>query len=254
MFILIQIKAVFVCLVLFVFVLAPACLLALPFGLKTRLKIVCPVWEFCQKLVLRYACHTHIDIAEDHRSDFLKKIPTEGLYIANHQSYIDIPLITTMYQVPPIMKKEVLYIPVIGQIGWASGGLPVSRGSQASRKKVFAETRHRMVDLRIGMQVYPEGTRSKTSHPKPYEEIKRTLMIFAFNEKLPVIPTSIYGSRGVLLPNGLINPFRHIGIIVHKEIFPQDYTDVDDFCRACWNKVTEGEAQMRAKLAPLNGN
>lgn len=43
------------------------------------------------------------------------------LYIANHQSYIDIPLIITKFQVPPIMKKEVLYIPIIGLVGWAMG-------------------------------------------------------------------------------------------------------------------------------------
>lgn len=204
-------------------------------------------------MVLRIVCHMKIDIAEDHRSEHLKVSPPPGLYISNHQSYIDIPFITSMYQVPPIMKKEVLYIPVIGQVGWISGGLPVSRSSGGSRRKVFTETRHRLVEQNIGMQVYPEGTRSKTTHPKSFEEIKKTLLVFAFNEKIPVIPTSIYGTRGVLSSNGMINPGRHAGIIVHKEILPQNFATADDFAKACWNKVLEGYDQMRAKLAPLNG-
>jgi 1-acyl-sn-glycerol-3-phosphate acyltransferase len=254
MMILIQIKAVVLALALMLFVLLPACLIAIPFPLHRRLKIVCPAWDFCSRMLLRYACHVHLDIHEDHRSPEFGGVPAYGLYVANHQSYIDIPMILTKFQVPPIMKKEILYIPIFGWLGWISGALPVSRSKMGSRKKVFTMTKDRILQDRIGVQVYPEGTRSKDGIPKSYDEIKRTLLVFAFNEKIPVVPTSIYGTRGVLTRKGFIKPGRHAGIIVHKEVDPKDFSTADEFCRTVWGKVVTGHDQIKERLAPLNGN
>lgn len=160
----------------------------------------------------------------------------------------------TIFQIPPIMKQEVLYIPLFGWAAWASGALPVSRSKTDSRKKVFALTKKRLVKEKMAVQVYPEGTRSKDGRPKPYNEVRKTLLLFAYNEKVPVVPASIYGTRGILNKKGHVQPGRHVGIIVHHEIDPVDFANADDFCKACWDKVLEGHAQMESKLAPLNGN
>jgi len=254
MSILIQIKAVFICILLLICGLVPACLIALPFGLERRLKNVCPVWDFCSRMLLRFACHVHMDIQEDHRSAQFLGTPPYGLYVCNHQSYADIPFLMTMYQAPPIMKKEVLYIPFIGWLAWISGALAVSRSKVSSRKKVFEQAKHRIVTEKIGLQVYPEGTRSKEAHPKSYDQIKRTLLVFAFNEKIPVIPTSIYGTRGILNRSGFIKTGRHIGIIVHKELRPENYKNSDEFCRAIWGQVVLGYEEIKSRLGPLNEN
>jgi 1-acyl-sn-glycerol-3-phosphate acyltransferase len=246
-----QIKAILIAVLLFSFFI-PLCFLVIPLPLSRRLKITCPVWQWGSSIMLRYACEMNIDVSEDHRSPEFKGVPAYGLYVANHQSYIDIPMIITIYQVPPIMKKEVLYIPFVGLLGWICGAMPVSRSKQGSRKRVFIQTKERILNERIGVQVYPEGTRSKTAHPKTMEEIKRTLMVFAWNEKIPVIPTSVYGTRGVLSPKGAVQPGRHAGIIVHKEIRPEDYTTAEEFSVACWGKVIEGYERMRSQLEPLN--
>jgi len=248
-----QIKAVVVAFILFTFVLLPTCLVAIFLPLRRRLLVVCPVWKFVCEMLLKWACAAKVDISEDHRSDDLKKdLPAKGLYIANHQSYIDIPLIVTKFQVPPIMKKEVLYIPIIGLVGWASGALIVSRGKNNSRRKVFEQTRNRVLKEKIGIQVYPEGTRSKLAHPKPDSEIKKTLIFFAYENKIPVIPVSMYGTRGVLTRLGTIRPKRHLGVIVHQEIHPEAFENRDEFAKACWDKVLIGYEQMRVKLRPLN--
>ncbi len=102
--------------------------------------------------------------------------------------------------------------------------------------------------------VYPEGTRSKTAVPKSFDEIKKTLLIFAYNEKIPVVPTSLYGTRGVLSPKGMIKPGRHLGIIVHKEIHPEDFSTPDEFARTCWQAVINGHDRMKKELGPLNEN
>ncbi|MFP5386305.1 MAG: lysophospholipid acyltransferase family protein [Bacteriovoracia bacterium] len=252
--ILIQIKAVFVTLFLLVFLLVPVCLVALPFRLERRLKIVCPVWAIFGRLLIRYACQAHIRISEDHRSAQYKGVPCFGLYIANHQSYMDIPLLVTLYQAPPIMKKEVLYIPFFGWMAWISGAMPVSRSSISSRRKVFEKAKKRILKDRIGLGVYPEGTRSKDALPKAFKDIKRTLLVFAYNEKIPVVPSSIYGTRGVINSKGMIVPGRSLGVIVHKEINPAEFTSSEEFAEACWTKVIQGHDEMKEKLGPLNEN
>ena len=249
---LIQIKAVFVAFYLVFLVLVPTCLFALPFALRRRLKIVCPVWQYASRTILRSACHSHIDVMEDYRSESFRTVPTYGLYVANHQSYMDIPLIMSMVQIPPIMKKEVLYIPLIGLLAWSSGSLPVSRGKYSSRKKVFEKTRKRLINDKIAIQVYPEATRSKDALPKKFEDVKSALMKFAYEENIPVVPTSLYGSRGILSRLGLINPNRHVGVMIHKEINPSDFSTSEEFCKACWQKVVEGHDQIKSRLGPLN--
>ena len=226
----------------------------IPFDLQERIKKTAYLWKWISDRIMHQVCDAKIDIAEDHRSPEFRTKPPFGLYVANHQSYIDIPLIFTMYQVPPIMKKEVLYLPIVGLMGWIAGAMPVSRSSHGSRKRVFIQTKNRILVDRIGVQVYPEGTRSKETRPKSFEEVKKTLLTFAWNEKIPVIPNSIYGTRGVLTKNGFVRPGRHVGIILHKEILPENYPNSEEFAKACWGKVLEGYNQMEAKLGPLNEN
>lgn len=252
--ILIQIKAILLAIFLMIFLLVPASIIALPFALGKRLKIVGPAWSFFGEKLLRYGCHASIAISEDYRSERFKGTPCYGLYVANHQSYMDIPLILTMFQAPPIMKKAILHVPVFGWIAWVSGALAVSRTQVSSRRQVFEKAKKRVLKEKIGLQVYPEGTRSKTSIPKPFTEIKKTLLIFAFNEKIPVVPVSLYGTRGILNSLGMINPGRQVGIYVHKEVDPADFNSGEEFAQACWEKVIKGHDQMQMKLGPLNEN
>jgi len=250
MFIYTQIKAVLLGFFMITFMLFPVSLIASPFHLEKRLRIIGPLWSFFGRILLKYACKANVVVSLDHRSPSFQKTPPYGLYVANHQSYIDIPLMLTMYQAPPIMKKEVLYIPIFGLLAWASGALPVSRSNPDSRKKVFLQAKKRMSEDRIGLQVYPEGTRSKDSFPKPFSEIKKTLLVFAYQEKIPVIPTSIYGTRGVLNHMGFIQPGKNVGIIVHKEIFPEDFTSAEDFAKAAWEQVLKGHEELKRDLCP----
>ena len=152
------------------------------------------------------------------------------------------------------MKKEILYFPVFGWMAWISGALPVSRGKMASRRKVFDRARKRVLIEKIGLQVYPEGTRSKETIPKEFNQIKKTLLVWAFNEKIPVIPTSMYGTRGVLSADGSINPGKDLGIITHPAIYPKDYPNADSFAREVWGTVIKGYYQMRDQLVAQSGN
>ena len=218
------------------------------------MKIVCPIWAFCSRILLQHACQLRILVKRDERSPEFKTNPPYGLYIANHQSVIDIPLISTLYQVPPIMKKEILYIPLFGWLAWLSGAIPVSRKNNHSQNKVFSKTKKRIMDLKLGVQVYPEGTRSRTSEPMAYNGIKKALLIFAFREKIPVIPTSVYGTSKVFNSVGLINFNQQVGIIVHQEMRPEHFKNAEEFSSACWSKVIEGHEQIKKRILSQSEN
>jgi len=200
-------------------------------------------WKCFGKVFLTQGCGATIVTSLDQRSEDLKKGPLKGLYISNHLSMADIPLVATIYQIPPVMKKEVLYLPVVGLIAWASGAMPVSRSKISSRKKVLKETMRRLKN-NVAVQIYPEGTRSKTGEPKTTAEIKQSLLYYAYENNIPVIPTSLYGTQH-LLSSVKVNPRTKLGIIVHAEIYPKDFPEANDFINACWGKVLEGVQLMK---------
>jgi 1-acyl-sn-glycerol-3-phosphate acyltransferase len=243
----IQIWAMVTTPIVFLGLLIPSTIMVAFLPIKLRIKLVGPFWKAFSLYTLHLSCWCKV-FTEDQRQEELSRYPYQGLYIANHQSFIDIPLILSQYQVPPIMKKEVLYIPFIGLMGWAAGALALSRGKRDSRKKVFIQARERLVTQNYAVQYYPEGTRSKDGHPKSYDKLKVTLIHLAFDEKIPVVPISMYGTSKVISKSGIINPFQKIGIKTHPALFPKDYPDASSFARACWEKVVQGHLDLKMRL------
>ncbi len=248
LFILAQLWAFVTIPIVFLLVAAPVTTLLIPFPVRYRLMGVGPTWKIFSRWTLHFGCWAKV-YARDERAPEFKTYPPKGLYIANHQSFMDIPLVLTQFQVPPIMKKEVLYIPIIGLMAWAGGAMIVSRRKRNSRKKVFIQARRRLVEQGFAVQYYPEGTRNRFSDsPKAYGDIKVTLIHLAFEGNVPVIPVSIYGTRDVLSKRGFINPGKQVGIYCQNALNPADYPDATSFAKAAWAKVQEGHAQLKVQL------
>ncbi|WP_135506616.1 lysophospholipid acyltransferase family protein [Roseovarius aestuariivivens] len=94
----------------------------------------------------------------------------EVLVVAKHQSFLDIILIFS--SVPAgkfIMKRELMYAPVIGQYALKIGCVPVDRGKRSAAIKQMAE------DVAKGRQrpgqliIYPQGTRIAPGVKAPYK-------------------------------------------------------------------------------------
>lgn len=233
--------------VVFCLVILPITLFSAFLPLKRRMRLIGPAWKIFSRFLLIRVCHASL-YEEDHRQPEVLTNPLCGLYIANHQSYLDIPIIATQHQVLPIMKREVAFIPILGQLCVISGALVVKRGRRDSHKKVFIQARERLVDQKFGVMLYPEGTRSKDGAPREYKFIKAPLIHLAFEHGVPVIPTSIYGTSQVLTNHGIIRPGKKLGIITHAALWPKDYPDASTFSRAVWDKVLTGYEELRAKL------
>jgi 1-acyl-sn-glycerol-3-phosphate acyltransferase len=89
---------------------------------------------------------------------------------AKHQSFFDILLI--FHAIPRgkfIMKRELLFAPILGQYAWRIGCVPVDRGK---RGQAIAKM---MRDVEAGLQspgqlvIYPQGTRVAPGVSMPYK-------------------------------------------------------------------------------------
>jgi len=97
--------------------------------------------------------------------------PTDEVLIAaKHQSFLDIILIFASLPAGKfIMKRELMYAPVIGQYGLRIGCVPVDRGKRSQAIKKMVE------DVAKGRQqpgqliIYPQGTRIAPGVKAPYK-------------------------------------------------------------------------------------
>jgi 1-acyl-sn-glycerol-3-phosphate acyltransferase len=94
----------------------------------------------------------------------------EVVIAAKHQSFLDIILIFGAIPAGKfIMKREILWTPIIGLYGLRIGCVPVNRGKRAQAIKKMVE------DVRKGRQhpgqliIYPQGTRIPPGVKAPYK-------------------------------------------------------------------------------------
>lgn len=92
------------------------------------------------------------------------------LMAAKHQSFLDIVLI---YGAVPratfIMKRELMYIPIIGQYFLRVGAIPVNRGKRgAAITKMLADVKKGQAEPGQ-LLIYPQGTRVPPGVSMPYK-------------------------------------------------------------------------------------
>ena len=95
---------------------------------------------------------------------------TEVLVAAKHQSFFDIIVIFNCLPNPKfIMKRQLLFTPILGQYAYRLGCIPVNRGKGA------AAVRKLVADVATGrvapgqLVIYPQGTRVAPGAKKVYK-------------------------------------------------------------------------------------
>ncbi len=117
------------------------------------------------------------------------------VFVANHQSLIDIPALLTTLPVPTrfLAKRSLFRVPFFGQALRAAGFVPVDRGDRTSALQALSQAANQ---LRGGCSilVFPEETRSPDGRLLPF---KRGGFWLAMKEQVPVVPVGIRGTRKV---------------------------------------------------------
>ncbi len=94
----------------------------------------------------------------------------EVLVAAKHQSFLDILVIFHAMPRPKfIMKRELLYAPILGQYAWRIGCVPVNRGKRGQAiARMLADVARGAVDPGQ-LVIYPQGTRVAPGAKLPYK-------------------------------------------------------------------------------------
>jgi len=94
----------------------------------------------------------------------------EVLVAAKHQSFLDILVIFHAMPRPKfIMKRELLFAPILGQYAWRIGCVPVNRGKRGQAiQKMLADVARGAADPGQ-LVIYPQGTRVAPGARSPYK-------------------------------------------------------------------------------------
>ncbi|XP_061589792.1 1-acyl-sn-glycerol-3-phosphate acyltransferase beta [Cololabis saira] len=124
-------------------------------------------------------------------------LQTEGPYviISNHQSSLDV---LGMMEILPdrctmIAKKELVYAGTVGLICWLGGIVFINRKKTSDAKSVMADAAKTMMDDKLRLWVFPEGTRNQQGDLLPF---KKGAFHLAVQAQVPIVPVvfSSYGS------------------------------------------------------------
>jgi 1-acyl-sn-glycerol-3-phosphate acyltransferase len=138
------------------------------------------------------------------------------VFAANHQSYMDIPVLFGYLPAPfRIMAKSSLFhIPFLGWHLRRSGHMPIARDNpRRAARSVLEAARH----VREGTPVFvfPEGGRSLDG---AIGEFKAGTFLLAIKAGVPVIPITLNGTRNVLLLGSFhIRPGK-VEMIIHPPV------------------------------------
>lgn len=178
--------------------------------------------------------------------DGLQLLPTRSGYlvVANHRSWVDIPLLLLYTWSNGISKKEVRYVPFFALNGGLSGALFFDRNSAEDRRRVVRDA---MCLLRAGanLHVFPEGSRTRSG--RLAERVHLRLVEAAWAAGIEVVPACVYRTDRVV-PAGRIYawPGATVGITLGPVARPADFADPAAFAAAVWGRVGEMAARLGA--------
>jgi 1-acyl-sn-glycerol-3-phosphate acyltransferase len=176
-----------------------------------------------------------------HGAENLPAPNTPIVYMANHQSYMDIPALYGFLPVQfRIIAKESLFkVPFMGWHLTRAGNIPINRSNRREAMKSMAKAAER---IREGtpVVVFPEGTRSRAGVLQPY---KAGSFKLAQTAGVPIVPITIVGTCRVLKKDSLVFHPGVVDMYIGTPI-PTEDAGLD----ALMERV---RAQMAAPLVPL---
>jgi 1-acyl-sn-glycerol-3-phosphate acyltransferase len=134
--------------------------------------------------------------------------PGRGPYVvvANHQSMLDVLLISRLPREMKWLAKESLFdVPWVGWMFRLAGDIPVRRGDPESSSGALARARAYLAGG-MSVMVFPEGTRSQTGAIRPF---KSGAFRLAVEAGVPVLPLAVLGTAaGMPKGNPWVRPCR----------------------------------------------
>ncbi len=165
-----------------------------------------------------------------------------AIYISNHTSMLDIFMGIWLAPVGTVgvAKKQVVWYPFFGQLYAVSGHILLDRSNTASAIDALKEAAAIIHTHRIGVWMWPEGTRAKDGRLRPF---KKGFAHLAIATRLPIVPVVVTGAHHAMQKNSLTIRPTVIGMRALPAIRTDDWTleNLDE-------KVAEVHAAFDAAL------
>ena len=142
--------------------------------------------------------------------------------VANHQSQFDIPVIYGHcgLDLRWVMKAELRKVPFIAQGCRAIGHIFVDR-SNPEQARQAVNTAVAKLKPGTGILFFPEGTRSRSGR---LLDFKKGAFRVAIDQKLPVLPVTVIGSRDVMPADSLRITPGTVRLLIHPPVETVDLT------------------------------
>ena len=141
------------------------------------------------------------------------------IYIANHQSLLDILAVFFIkFPFKFVAKRMLFSVPVVGQYMQLSQLIPIRRGNKQSINQMLkAASHHLLIDN--SLLFFPEGSRVLENTVKPF---KKGAFLLAIKHQIPIVPVAIHCIKKPLMQKIFHGKGREtITIKVLDPIFPQ---------------------------------
>ena len=126
--------------------------------------------------------------------------PGPYVVVANHQSLLDIVLLSRMpREMKWVGKEELFKIPWIGWMLRLTGDIAVKRGDAESGGEAITKAKAYLA-RGMSVMIFPEGTRSRDARLLPY---KSGAFRLAIEAGVPVLPVALRGTAAGLKKGGL---------------------------------------------------
>lgn len=173
----------------------------------------------------------HVEVITEPAPDHRTPLPN-GLVVANHRSFVDIPLLLSRFGGPLLSRGDVADWPLLGWLASVGGTLYVDRADKSSGA---AAVRRIVTRLRSGRSVgvFPEGTTFLDDEVRPF---LAGAFLAARQAKRPIVPVGIayaepsahFGpeSFGEHAENLFALPHVTVGLSVGEPLEPSARTEV----------------------------
>ena len=144
------------------------------------------------------------------------------IYMANHQSNFDIPVLLGHLKVQFrwLAKVELFKIPIFGRAMRKAGYISIDR---YNRESAFESLKAAAKKIKSGVSVliFPEGTRSRDGKIQPF---KKGGFVLAIDSGVPIVPVVITGTRPIMTKGKFRVNAGHVKMVIHEPIDTSAYT------------------------------
>jgi 1-acyl-sn-glycerol-3-phosphate acyltransferase len=149
----------------------------------------------------------------------IDKLDPKASYVftGNHISAIEIPMMIALLPVSVrfLAKAELFKVPLLGGALTAIHMVKTDRKAGATAHRAINEQVDRVVEARLSLVIYPEGTRSPDAELKPF---KKGAFRIAIDSGLPVVPVVISGAEKVWRPGSKLMYGGKARLVIHDPI------------------------------------